>query len=155
MRSRIYQLQDVRMPTRPASGQLRLATRADIELVVDWLSAFAGETRSGAPSGRIFAENHVNNRSFFIWEDEGEPRTSAVYAGKTPNGVRIGFVYTPPEHRGRGYASSCVAAVSRKALDSGNRFCCLYTDLSNPTSNNIYQRLGYEAVCDVSDYEIS
>lgn len=73
----------------------------------------------------------------------------------TPHGARIGYVYTPPEWRGRGYASACVAGLSQRVLDSGRRFCFLYTDLSNPTSNALYQRIGYEHVCNVIDYEFS
>jgi predicted GNAT family acetyltransferase len=61
-------------------------------------------------------------------------------------------VYTPPALRGRGYASALVAAVSQAQLDAGRRFCFLFTDLANPTSNRIYQDIGYEAVCDVDEY---
>ena len=72
--------------------------------------------------------------------------------GPTPNGIRIGPVYTPPEFRGRGYASACVAAASQLQLDAGRRFCFLFADLSNPTSNHIYQEIGYEPVGDVDRY---
>ena len=70
------------------------------------------------------------------------------FGGPTPNGIRIGPVYTPPELRGRGYASALTAQVSQLQLDRGRRFCFLYTDLANPTSNAIYMRIGYERVCD-------
>src|SRR5690606_3932191 len=89
-------------------------------------------------------------RDLFLWWDE-HARTLAGYSGRTPGGVRIGYVYTPPEWRGRGYASACVTTLSRRALAGGARFCCLYTDLSNPTSNAIYRRIGYEPVCDAID----
>ena len=154
MRQRIYELRSVVPPLQTASGQLRLAAKRDLELLVSWLNEFANETRVGTVNVRAFAENHINNKSVFLWEDGGEPRTSSLFSGLTPHGVRVGFVYTPPEFRRRGYASSCVAAVSQRALDSGYQFCCLYTDLSNPTSNDIYQRIGYTPVCDVVDYEI-
>jgi predicted GNAT family acetyltransferase len=72
----------------------------------------------------------------------------AGFGGPTPNGLRIGPVYTPPEHRGHGYGSAVTAAASQGALDRGKRFCFLYTDLANPTSNAIYMRLGYRPVCD-------
>jgi predicted GNAT family acetyltransferase len=75
----------------------------------------------------------------------------AGWAGPTPRGVRINFVYTPPAHRGRGYATSCVAALTRHLLDPGKEFCFLFTDLANPTSNKIYRRLGYRHVCDFRD----
>jgi predicted GNAT family acetyltransferase len=61
-------------------------------------------------------------------------------------------VYTPPQHRGRGYASALTAAASQDQLDRGHRYCFLFTDLSNPTSNKIYQSIGYEPVCDVDMY---
>ncbi|HEY0808555.1 MAG TPA: GNAT family N-acetyltransferase [Longimicrobiales bacterium] len=154
MRQRIYELRSVVPPPHTVSGQLRLAAKRDLELLVSWLNEFANETRVGTVNVRAFAENHINNKSVFLWEDGGEPRTSSLFSGLTPHGVRVGFVYTPPEFRRRGYASSCVAAVSQRALDSGYQFCCLYTDLSNPTSNDIYQRIGYTPVCDVVDYDI-
>ena len=66
----------------------------------------------------------------------------------TPNGATISAVYTPPEHRGNGYASACVAALSQWLLDDGKHFCTLYTDLSNPTSNKIYQNVGYHRIAD-------
>jgi predicted GNAT family acetyltransferase len=76
----------------------------------------------------------------------------AGWGGETPNGVRVGPVYTPPEHRGRGYGSAVTAAVTAERLAAGRRFCFLYTDVENPTSNRIYTRLGYEPVCESVDY---
>ena len=75
----------------------------------------------------------------------------AGWGGRTPNGVRIGPVYTPPSLRRRGYGSAVTAAVSAERLASGLRFCFLYTDLANPTSNRIYSEIGYEPVCDSAD----
>jgi predicted GNAT family acetyltransferase len=57
-------------------------------------------------------------------------------------------VYTPPERRGRGYAGATTAAVSQAALDAGVREVVLYTDLANPVSNALYERLGYRGVED-------
>jgi uncharacterized protein len=54
--------------------------------------------------------------------------------------------------RNRGYAASCVATLTKLMLDSGKKFCCLYTDLANPTSNSIYQKIGYQPICDVQDW---
>jgi len=71
----------------------------------------------------------------------------------TPHGEAIGFVYTPPSERRKGYASAVVARLSQRILDEGKLFCTLYTDLSNPTSNSIYQKVGYRAVADVVDIE--
>jgi len=73
----------------------------------------------------------------------------AGYGGPTPNGIRIGPVYTPPDLRGRGYASALTARLTQTLLDGGRRFCFLFTDLANPTSNSVYQRIGYRPVTDV------
>jgi len=84
----------------------------------------------------------------FIWDTDNRPVSTATLMGPTPNGIRISLVYTPPEFRGRGYASACVAALTQRMLDSGKQFCFLYSDLANPTSNKIYRAIGYETVCD-------
>jgi predicted GNAT family acetyltransferase len=67
-------------------------------------------------------------------------------SGPTPNGGSD----SAPGSRNRGYASSLVAAASQAQLDAGRRFCFLFTDLANPTSNHIYQEIGYEPVRDVN-----
>jgi predicted GNAT family acetyltransferase len=90
-------------------------------------------------------------RTLHLWED-GEVVSLVGAGGRTPNGIRIGPVYTPPAARRRGYASALFAAVSQAELDAGRRFCFLFTDLANPTSNHIYQAIGYEAVRDVDAY---
>jgi predicted GNAT family acetyltransferase len=79
----------------------------------------------------------------------------AGYGSPTPNGMRVGPVYTPPELRGRGYASAVTAAASHRAFASGKRFCFLFTNLANPTSNSIYQQIGYRPVLDVNVWRFS
>ena len=91
-------------------------------------------------------------RVAYLWEDAGEVVAFAGVGGQTPRGIRIGPVYTPPDRRGRGYASNLVAAVTQLQLDSGRRFCFLFTNLANPTSNHIYQAIGYAPVVDVDLY---
>jgi predicted GNAT family acetyltransferase len=85
---------------------------------------------------------------YWLWEDAGEPVSLAGFGGRTPTGIRVGPVYTPPGARRRGYATALVAALSRWLLARGHRWCFLFTDLSNPTSNRIYVDIGYERVTD-------
>jgi len=87
-----------------------------------------------------------------LWEVDGRPVSTASAARAQRHGVTISRVYTPPEHRRHGYASACVAALSQRQLDAGYEYCCLYTDLANPTSNAIYQRIGYVPLADASHY---
>jgi uncharacterized protein len=85
-----------------------------------------------------------------LWEDE-EAVSLAGWGGRTPNGIRIGPVYTPPELRRRGYASALTAELTAMLLRDRS-FCFLFTDLANPTSNSIYQRIGYEPVTDIDEW---
>ena len=90
-----------------------------------------------------------------LWEVEGIVVSMAGFAGPTPNGIRVAWVYTPPENRGKGFAGACVAALSQKLLDDGRKFCFLYTDLANPISNHVYLKIGYEPVTDATVYSFS
>jgi uncharacterized protein len=94
-------------------------------------------------------------RGLRLWYDDGKPVSFAGYGNPTPNGCRVGPVYTPPEHRGKGYASACTAALSQELLDRGCKFVFLFTDLQNPTSNHIYQVIGYEPVSDFDEYHFA
>ncbi|MEA2711069.1 MAG: uncharacterized protein QOF78_3670 [Phycisphaerales bacterium] len=133
------------IPPRPTTGQMRVAERRDIDLVAQWITDFHIEIRAGQVSnGRDIAERRVPTGNIFLWENAGQPVAMAAFAGPTPNGVRVNLVYTLPPFRGRGYASNLVAALSQHLLDPGRKFCFLYTDLANPTSNKIYRALGYE-----------
>jgi uncharacterized protein len=70
-------------------------------------------------------------------------------------GVSVSAVYTPPEQRRKGYATACVAALSRRLLASGYDYCALFTDLANPTSNDIYYQIGYRPVADFDEYRFT
>ena len=154
MAHRLYSLERVVTPDRLPGGALRLATAADIGLVAAWVACFAAEADTEVTTTREFIAARIDAGDMALWCDP-EPRTLAGYSGRSPNGVRIGYVYTPPEWRGRGYATACVAALSTHALEQGARFCCLYTDLANPVSNRIYQRIGYTPVADAINIEFT
>jgi uncharacterized protein len=151
MATAIFALSRVR-PVSGVAGAMRPAADEDRPLLVSWLRAFGEEALpEGEARGEV--EATVDHRlgaegaGLVLWEDGG-PVSLAGFGGSTPNGIRVGPVYTPPEHRGRGYASALVAELSAALLAEGRSFCFLYTDLANPTSNRIYERIGYERVCE-------
>ncbi len=148
-RQRIYFLERVIHPSSPPSGSFRGVTQEDLELVMDWNAGFYEDTGIPDRASKQRAEQLVKEGSLFLWED-GEPKSMASKVAETPTGARIGYVYTPPTFRRCGYASICVAELSQLLLNQGLSFCCLFADLANPTSNSIYERLGYEPVCDVA-----
>jgi predicted GNAT family acetyltransferase len=150
-RERIFRLSSLVEPA-PAQGAARLVVAADAELLERWLVAFAAEALDEAEMGlirrSIEAWRRGHRRRYWFWQVDNRPVSLVGAGGDTPNGIRIGPVYTPPEARGRGYASNLTAWVSRTTMGEGRRFCFLYTDLANPTSNKIYQAIGYEPVTD-------
>jgi uncharacterized protein len=154
-RERIFRLTRV-IPPRPAPGSMRLADHSDADLLVTWLTAFTTEALPDAPAGDAEATVdrwlRLGTKRNFLWELGSTPVAWTAIGGRTPHGTRVGPVYTPPEHRGRGYASALVAATSQMALDEGLEFCFLFTDLANPISNHIYQAIGYEPVSDVDEW---
>ncbi len=154
LRERVYELTAV-IPPRPVSGHFRWAEPADREKLVAWGMAFDREALGVAEPDRTEFEewaDHIvfrtEHRGMGVWEDEGRMVSFAGFGGRTPHGMRVAPVYTPQELRGRGYASACVAALSQYLLDSGYQCCFLNTDLANPTSNKIYQAIGYRPVGD-------
>jgi predicted GNAT family acetyltransferase len=153
MRLRIHELREVTPLPHPVSGQIRLATDDDVDLVTRWAVAFQAEALPESDPGqtREAIIQRIKEQEIYLWDDN-RPVSIAAKARPISNGIMVNFVYTPPEFRRRGYASACVAALSQILLDSGWQFCALYTDLSNPTSNHIYQTIGYQPICDSNEY---
>lgn len=151
MKQRIYQLREV-TPPQGVAGELRIALQKDTDLLAEWHYAFAQDANmpTNRDHSRMWAERifTTNIRRIFLWMVDDVPVSMVGTAGPTPNGIRIGPVFTPREHRGNGYASAATAAVSQRMLDEGKTVCFLYTDLANPTSNKIYQNIGYTPVID-------
>jgi uncharacterized protein len=149
---RIYRLERVMQPT-DVSGAVRTATDDDRELLVDWVRAFLVEALERPTEGQaeaiVDSALQTGSRTFYLWEDDGRSVALAGVTGPTPNGIRVGPVYTPPGSRRRGYGSAVTAAASQAQLDAGRTFVFLFTDLANPTSNKIYQAIGFEPVIDV------
>lgn len=157
MRERIYRLERVKAATGVAGRPVRV-TDQDRALLTEWFSLFHTEALPGQPFeaeetvGRWLA--NPEHRQLWFWEVDGEPVSLAGAGNPTQNGIRLGPVFTPQQHRGHGYASALVADLSQRLVDSGRSFTTLFTDLANPTSNHIYSRIGYEPVVDVHDFKL-
>lgn len=155
VQERIFRLDRV-IPPRPSPGACREAEERDRGLLAAWLTAFNAEALPDAPPSDAaeVADRFLRRagRVAYLWEDDCDVVAFAGVGGPTPRGIRIGPVYTPPDRRGRGYASNLVATVTQLQLASGRSFCFLFTNLANPTSNHIYQAIGYAPVVDVDQY---
>ena len=156
MHTRLFELRRVRTP-RPAPGALRVATEQDADLVVGWFGAFHAEAdeQAGRSSGHeteaLTGEDvlrRLRGGQLFVREVDGAPVHLTGRSDPSYGAVRLGPVYTPRPHRGRGYASATVAELSQRILDAGDR-PCLFTDQANPVSNGVYEAVGYEPVVDM------
>ncbi|BCJ33756.1 putative acetyltransferase [Actinocatenispora thailandica] len=164
MAQRMYRLDAVTPPTG-VPGAARPAVPAEIPLLSGWVSAFAAETGAPVPDPRL--AERIAAGLLWVWTDDERPAGDPVPGAGSPpvamnwisppaaGVVRVSAVYTAPERRGRGYASALVAATSQAALDAGASACTLFTDLANPTSNAIYQRIGYHPVADAGQWRFT
>ena len=146
---RIYELTAVN-PDIPDIGTLRPARESDMSFFPYWIGGFNSDCFHTPLAVWPDAEGYRYQiaHELYILEDGGTPVSMAGITRKTPTACNVGWVYTPPYFRSRGYASACVAALSRLMLARGFAKCSLYTDLANPTSNSIYQKIGYVPLCD-------
>jgi uncharacterized protein len=150
----IYELTEVR-DRGDAAGVERVATDTDLDLVMEWHGAFITEAVpefTGDLESRVRrAKSAIEDGGYWLWEVDGRAVSMTGSSAAPPDGTRVGPVYTPPAERGHGYATALVAHVSDVALQRGRRACYLHTDLANATSNAMYQRIGYERICDAVD----
>jgi GNAT superfamily N-acetyltransferase len=146
MRMGIYHLQQVAYPDPAPAGAMREPRIEEKPLLVEWMEGFERDTGIFSTGAETMVARMLEAGALRLWEDAGRPVSMAGASGTTPRGIRIGYVYTPPDLRGRGYAKVLTAALSQRLLDQGRRFCFLYTNLADPVSNGIYRRIGYEQV---------
>ncbi len=151
MSQRIYACERIVVQVS-SRGHLRPAIESDDALLVEWSGEFCREAglQDEIEYTKARIPNEIARQSLYVWDND-QVVSMAVAQRETAHGICVSMVYTPPHLRKQGYATSCVAALTQRMLDSGKRFCCLYTDLTNPTSNAIYQKIGYKPVCDSED----
>ncbi|WP_406512894.1 GNAT family N-acetyltransferase [Streptomyces sp. NBC_00161] len=146
--NRLYRLAGLVAPDPVPAGRARTATGADLPLLMDWAGAFKRETGEPGGPSEAFLRDRLSYGGMLLWEDAGTPVSMAGFFRPIGSAARVGPVYTPPELRGRGYAAGVTYAVSEAAYAAGASEVLLFTDLANPTSNGVYQRLGYTPVED-------
>ncbi len=156
MRMRVFEARTVAdVPLSP--GALRLAIVDDYPLVAQWMVAFSQEAL-GKPAdldgAKKSAKRFIADGDMYIWDCNG-PVSIAKAARPMRNGITVNAVYTPPEQRNKGYATSCVASLTKKLLSEHYSFCSLFADLSNPTSNSIYSKIGYVPLGDALEFDFA
>lgn len=148
MHQGVYELTKVLEP-KFIEGEMIVATTDNKKIVRDFTLGFIKECfpNDSSPEDRAkeVADRHIENGTLFLWKtSEGEIVSMASKNRESKNAATISLVYTPRNLRGKGFASCIVAKLSEKLLLDGKKKCNLFTDLTNPTSNSIYQKIGYK-----------
>lgn len=154
VRMRAYELRSVVQVEYP-SGGMRLAKPHEAQVAADMINAMGDEVVSG-PRRIVTAESQISqieSGNVFFWEDAGKIVAVTIANRPQIKGICLSGVYTLPQQRKKGYARALVAEVSKELLQRGYELTNLFTDLSNPTSNKIYQEVGYQPVCDYHQTE--
>lgn len=148
MDQRIYRLDTVKKVPK-TEGFFKIADENEIDILTQWFIEFHDylNEQISQESAAKSIKSLINRKRAFLWIDKG-PVTMIVANRGSENGITVSGVYTPERFRRMGYATSCVAKASQYLLDQGYKYCTLYTDLSNPTSNSIYQKIGYKPIAD-------
>ena len=155
MRQRLHKIERVSTDLPVTQGRLREVTSSERGLAIEWALAFVREAIPNHPNeAEESVDRHLRAGTLNFWDDGG-PVTMCASVGGPSTSARINLVYTPPDLRRRGYATAAVSALTRRLLDMGRRYCCIYTDLANPTSNSVYRRIGYRPVCDIDEYSFA
>ncbi|HGH7173559.1 TPA: GNAT family N-acetyltransferase [Bacillus wiedmannii] len=149
MEQGVYALQQVKKKWTE-DGAFREIGSDELPLIEQWIYQFCEDVRlpTTKEEAKQTAHTLITNRRLFGLEVDGKLVSVAAKTRPTTKNITVNFVYTPKESRKKGYASSCVAALSQRMLDEGYKTTTLYTDLANPTSNKIYQEIGYEKIAE-------
>ncbi|MGA8015710.1 MAG: GNAT family N-acetyltransferase [Candidatus Dormiibacterota bacterium] len=122
-------------------------------MVTRWLDQFHPEANPGRPGEPVASvvERRLAARQLWLWWEGATPVALAGRSATASGIALVGPVYTPPEHRRHGFGAAVTAVATQAALDAGATHVVLYTDLANPTSNSIYQAVGYVPDHDAED----
>lgn len=145
---RLHELRQLVLTAGMAAGALRKATQSDHSLACEWIAAYVRDAGTRPSTGDV-AQRMIDRGQLYLWVvGDDDARSMVATTRDTGSGCSINTVYTPLRFRRSGYATAAVAALSGRLLDAGRRFCCLYTDVANPTSNSVYAKIGYRPVRD-------
>ncbi|MDG0878644.1 GNAT family N-acetyltransferase [Bacillus paranthracis] len=149
MEQGIYELKQVKKKWN-GDEVFREVNSDELTLIEQWIYQFCEDVNlpTTKEEAKQTAHTLITNHRLFGLEVDGKLVSVAAKTRPTKNNITVNFVYTPKEERKKGYASNCVAALSQRMLDEGYKTTTLYTDLANPTSNKIYQEIGYEQIAE-------
>ena len=155
MKQGLFRIDSLDKGWKKSPGTWKVASKKEGPLLEKWLMAFQKET--GLPL-RTAAENKwkiekfIEEKEVYVWEVDGEVVSCMKKSRPSKHGISVSFVYTPEQHRRKGYAQNLVAEVTEELLMEFD-FVLLYTDSPTPASSRIYREIGYEEIANPIDIE--
>lgn len=138
-----YRLDGANSPQGDVQGLLRKGREKEADLVAQWGQNF-GDEQPAPVDVSEFMVRKLAEGDLYVWEDEGAKSVLSL-SGPVGNGIRITGVYTPPEFRGRGYASSAVSALSVDQLRKGRDFVVLSV-IAGSRAEPMYKKIGFRFI---------
>ncbi|MFX0086144.1 MAG: GNAT family N-acetyltransferase [Candidatus Hodarchaeota archaeon] len=160
MNERIYKLDQVN-PHTIGKNIFEVATEENLDLLIHYAQNFAQEAFANTSQDQIARnqvqltkgmEKWITEKIIYVLKVDNHIVSMAKASRETTNGRSITLVYSPPKYRRKGYATELVAKLCQSILDEGKKYCFLFTDLANPTSNKIYMNVGFKPIMDVDEY---
>jgi uncharacterized protein len=135
-------------------GKIQLANPKDQDLLIPWMVDFLVTTNEDASleASQKRLSELIKNEQLYLLVVDDQVVSMAATTRPFRKTISIGYVYTPIGLRNRGFATKMVKSLTDLALEKYD-FCSLYTDLANPTSNSIYQKIGYQPIGDSIVYK--
>lgn len=142
----VYTLETVKH-TPQIDGHMHRARIEELEKYTNWINLFSQEAlnENNLDQARALTKSKINNGDLYVWKTD-QAVSMSCSARPTHNGITINYVFTPEDQRRKGYGTKLVAEQSQRMLEQGYKFCTLFADIENPTSNNIYIKIGYEPI---------
>ncbi len=141
------------MPIEPSAGLLRAASSRDLKILTAWSQQFAIEQNldESPREAEEAIQKYLDHRQLFVWENSASQVTAmTALGGFTPKSARVSMVYTDPQHRGRGFASTLVHRLSHRLLQD-SRTPVLFADATNAQTKHVYEKLGYRTLSQVTE----